>query len=782
MVLIRSACVQGDGIGFSTGVRIAFFFGLLFVCLPSSAPNAADVDQPFMIAENGKPQCVIVVAGQPSAAEQTAAIELQSILKQVTGAELPIQTCTEVEQDAKQIVVGPSERFTDLLPNTQLDEVGDDGIVIHGNGNALVLAGPRPRGTLYAVYSFLEDQVGCRWWTPTEDEIPHRPTLSIPPLSITYSPKLKSREAYYRDAFEAKFSARQKLNGHSARTGPSLGGNIRFTDFVHTFFPFLPPKVYFDQHPEWYSLIDGKRVHEKAQLCLTNDEMQAEMTRVVLERLAKNPGAKLISISQNDCRGPCQCENCQAVVDEEGSQAGPLLRFVNAISAVVEKEFPDVWVETLAYQYTRAAPLKVRPRSNVVVRLCSIECSFVETLGEGEQNEPFRKDIEAWSKITPQLFVWDYVTNFSNYLVPHPNLRVLAPNVRFFVDHSVVGLFEQGDSQSGIGDFVRLRAWLLAHLMWNPDQDEEALIDEFLRGYYGPAAPHLRDYLNLINDAGERDGIYLRCFMTDTSAWLTLDDLNRATELFAKAESAVSGDAALAARVRRERLPLDHVWLSRYKSLKRSALIGNTPFAGPDDLQAACEDFIRVCRREGVGNWRERHPFDERANLLIRKSGPPAALPPQAAGVPPADWIDYQDGEFSIARAGEWAEFVEDTAASDGHAVRMPGNHFEWAASLPLSDDIASLNPWHVYVAARCEATTQEGNAMTMGIYDSAEKKSVAHQSVLVQQAAGAEYRLYDLGTHTLSGSMYIWVAPPKRPGKVQSVYVDRVFMIRSPQ
>jgi len=739
-------------------------------------------DEPFVIAQNGQPQCVIAVAAEPSPAERTAAAELRAILREVTGAELPLRPSSEVALDARQIVVGPSARLGELLPDVKLDEVGADGIVIRTVGNALVLAGPRPRGTLYAVYTFLEDQVGCRWWTPTESTIPRKPTLRVPPLAITYAPKIKSRGAYYRDAFEGRFSARQKLNGHHARTDEALGGNFRFHGFVHTFFPFLPPAKYFQEHPEWYSLIGGKRIHERAQLCLTNDEMRAEMTRVVLERLAKDPGAKLISISQNDWRNPCQCEKCKAVVAEEGSEAGPLLRFINAVAAEVEKQFPDVWVETLAYQYTRQAPRKVRPRANVVVRLCSIECSFVQPLGEGEQNEPFRSDIEAWSKVAPRLFVWDYVTNFSNYLVPHPNLRVLAPNVRFFVNHNVVGLFEQGDSQSGVGDFVRLRAWLLAHLMWNPEQDENVLIDEFLQGYYGPAAPHLREHLKVINDAGERSGKYIRCFMPDTSAWLTLDDLNRATELFAKAEAAVVGDATLAARVRRERLPLDHVWLSRCRALRRSAQLQGKPYRGPDDPKAACEEFVRCCRENGVGNWRERHPFAERAEMLLRKYGPPATPPKQAAGIDQSDWLDFQDGEFRLARPGEWAELVDDAPASDGSAARMPGDHYEWAVSLPLSGDLMPGNPWHVYVAARCDATAKVGRAMTMGIYDSAQKKSVTGRTITVDQAAGPDYQVFDLGTHELSGSMYLWVAPPKRPSEVQHVYVDRVFLIREPK
>ncbi len=203
-----------------------------------------------------------------------------------------------------------------------------------------------------------------------------------------------------------------------------------------------------------------------------------------------------------------------------------------------------------------------------MIRLCSIECSFVQTLADGPQNREFREDIEGWSRIAPRLFVWDYVTNFSSYILPHPNLRVLGPNIRFFVDNHVIGLFEQGDAGSSIGHFVRLRAWLLARLMWQPERDEQALIDEFLEGYYGAAAPHLRASLERIHDAAEASGVYLRCFMDDTSAWLPLEDLNAASEAFAQAADAVADDPVLARRVRRERMPLDHVWLNRYHALQ----------------------------------------------------------------------------------------------------------------------------------------------------------------------------------------------------------------------
>ncbi len=752
---------------------------VLAMVLSTTLLSATADAEGLCIARQGRSDCQIVVAPEHDAVVATAARELADHLEQVTGARLEVLTADEAPADGGQILVGPSDRLRRLLPELKLDELGHDGIVMKTVGSNLVLAGRPPRGTLYAVYTFLEDVVGCRWWTSTESFIPRQATLTVPALDVAYAPPLRYREAFYRDAFQGVFAARLKCNGHFSQVPPEYGGHDRFAGYVHTFYPLLPPSKYFDEHPEWYSEIDGKRTHERAQLCLTNEAMREELVKNVLARLRKEPDAALVSISQNDWHGRCQCPACQAVEEEEGSPAGPLLRFVNAVAEEVEKEFPDVLVETLAYQYTRKPPKRARPRDNVVIRLCSIECSFLEPLGEGPQNEPFRSDIEGWSEIAPRLFVWDYVTNFSNYILPHPNLRVLGPNIRFFVDHNVVGLFEQGDSQSNVGDFIRLRAWLLAHLMWDPSADEEALIEQFMTGYYGPAAPHLIAYLNVLHDAAERSDVYLRCFLHDTAGWLTLDDLNRATRLYEKAEEAVADDPVLSARVRRERMPLDHVWLKRYYALRRAARYQGKEFLGPDDPVAACEEFIRLAHELKAGNYRERRPFSEYEAALrgrFRPAGPP---PEMCRELAEDDWIDFQDNQFRLAQPGTWAALVDDAAASDKKAARMPGDHYEWAVACPLSDDLADAGPWKCYVVARCEAEASEGPAMTMGIYDSRAKKGVAHRRIDVGASAGSAYHVFDLGTHPVHGGLYFWVAPPKRPGEVKAVYIDRIFMVR---
>lgn len=746
--------------------------------------NAADmpvVVQDGKATGGGKSDYVIVLSATPEPAERTAAAELREHLARVAGAKLEIRAEGEVPADVPQIVIGQTQRTRQWLPALNVQSLPPDAIVMKTVGRSLVLTGRPPRGPLYAVYTLLEDVIGCRWWTSTESFVPQRPTLVLPTLDVNYAPPLWYREAFYRDARNGVFAARSKCNGNSDAITAEYGGHHQFAGFVHTFYPLLPPEKHFAAHPEWYSELRGKRTWEYGQLCLTNAEMRKALAQAALQRLRSEPQANLISVSQNDWEGRCECPRCRALEQAEGSPAGPLLDTVNYVAEQIERVRPDVLVETLAYQYTQRPPRHVRPRPNVVVRLCSIECSFVEPLS-GPQNEAFRRDIEGWSRIAPHLFVWDYVTNFQNFILPYPNMRVLAPNIRFFVDHHVIGLFEQGDSECSVGDFVQLRAWLLAHLMWNPRRDPHELIREFTVGYYGPAAPHVMAYLEHIHDAAERSGMHLKYSMADTSSWLSLADMNAATRLMNQAAAAVADDPVISARLRRERLSLDHAWLQRYDALRRAARRTGEEFLGPNDPAGTVEEFIALGEKLHANRYAEGHPFAELADSLRRSFRPPVAPPPQCANLSVDDWMDMQDHRFRLAGRREWVDRVEDPRASDGSAVRMPGSHCQWGLTCPLPEDVNDAPAWHCYVVARCEAKATSGPAMTMGIYDAQAKRGVAQRAVSVQESAGAAYRVFDLGEHPLTRTMYVWVAPPQRPDEVTAVYVDRMFFVRKPR
>ena len=744
--------------------------------------------EPYLVRK-GKTDFKIVLSESPQPVEQTAAEELKTYLDESTGIDWVIASEQEVPEDAPQILVGNSSRAKKFFPEIDPDQIPYDGIEIHLKENKLLLMGHQQRGTLYAVNTFLENELGVRWWTSSEQTVPNYKTFKLNPLNISYAPKLIYREAFYHDAFDPVFATRMKCNGFSENIAPEYGDHHRFVFFVHSFFPLIPPEKYFADHPEWFSEIDNERKHQYAQLCLTNDKMRQELTKNAIEALREDPGAKFISISQNDWHGFCTCKKCSKIAEEEGSQSGPLIRFVNAVAEEIEKEFPDVYVETLAYQYTRKPPKHVKPRHNVVIRLCTIECSFVRPL-TGEQNKALYDDMQGWSKIAKQLFVWDYVTNFSSYILPHPNLRVLAPNIRFFADHGTIGLFEQGDSYCSVGDFVRMRNWVISKLMWNPMLDEKELTQEFLIGYYGKkATPILLEYFDVLLDKAESTGKHIGCFRDNTDDWLDYETLCKATATFDQAIAAAEGESdEFVQRLRRERLPLEHVWLKGYYRFKRIAEAKGEKFLGPDNPEEACQNFFDLCEKYHVAAYREYdspETFETFKDGMLRRFEKPAPVPEEFKKLNSDTWIDVQEYDFRTRNTSGLVSIVDDSMASNGRAAKMPGNHSEWATTIPLkTDDLLFENAdadtkFKVVAYVRCDATVNDGIAMTCGIYDQNEQKHIGQMDFDVSVISGSKYQKIELEPLPLTQSMYIWFAPPKREGEVQAVYIDRVFIIK---
>lgn len=556
------------------------------------------------ISRNGQTTAVIVVAPDASEPEQYAAAELARFLGQIAGGEFKVQN--EGNKESSCIFVGPgAAKWADTQFST--DGLGAEGIVLRTVGDDLILAGGRPRGTLYAVYTFLEDQLGCRWWSSTESKIPRKRMIVVDKLDIRYVPPLEYRSPFWTDAFDGDWSARNKANGQSHRLEAKHGGKHIYEGFVHTFYPLIPPEKYFAEHPEWFSEIEGKRTTENAQLCLTNEDMRKELVKNLKQNLRNNPQATIASVSQNDWHRNCQCAQCAAIDQEEGSPAGLMLRFVNAVAADIEQEFPNVALSTLAYQYTRKPPKITKPRPNVIVQLCSIECSFCKPLAD-ERNKAFRDDIIGWSQISNRLYIWDYTTNFRHYILPHPNLRVLGPNVKFFADHNVTGIFEQGAYTSYGAEMAELRAWALAKLLWDPTRDGEALVNEFLSGYYGPAASSIKAYLKVMHDGVEASGDWLGCFEAHTAKFLSFDNLSRGWRHLKAAEQAAADDPDLRFRVQVAQLPVMYTFMMRWKQMREDAKAGNAEWPMPDSIQETYDQFMAIAKKKNVtrlNEWQE---------------------------------------------------------------------------------------------------------------------------------------------------------------------------------
>lgn len=728
---------------------------------------------------------VIVVDQKAPPAEQTAARELADYMKKITGVSYPVITNFVTSPLVSQIVVGRPEGIEKLFPHVQWDALSPDTIVMKTTGNTLLLSGGRPRGSLYAVYTFLEEVAGVRWWTADASFVPQKDSFTVGPMDITYTPDIACRETFYRDAVDDPvFAARMRLNGHHHNIPEAYGGHYSILGWCHTFYTFLPPSKYFQAHPEWYSLVDGKRTHHNAQLCLTNEEMQQEFIRVVLEKIAENPVAGIISVSQNDHSGACECPACQALTKEEGAASGPIIHFVNKVADAVAEKYPDFLVETLAYQYSRKPPQYVKPRSNVLVRLCSIECDFGKPIATGENNAGFRDDMMRWSEISDHLYVWDYIVNFANYMVPHPNLYVLGPNLRFFRDHHTVGMFEQGDLYCSVGDLAALRCWLVSKLMWDPDQDDKALIEEFINGYYGAAAPYVSDYVRMLHTAIADSDIHLG-MKHSNYAFLSVDDMNRGWELWNQAEEAVARDPVLADRISRDRMSFDHLVLVRYDFLKRQAAVEGKPFLLPDDRVSFTHAFMEKLRTYRVDKVSEAMSLAEYEPQLKASAAASARPPVEVEGLLFSDWYDIQEKNFSMHNVGQWVKIVDDPSASNGQTARMPGDHSSWAIQYPIKGDLLQLGrgEWRFYVVLKYEAEVADGNkAAKIGLFDPSQGRNVKELNIKTDRAHNGRYVTYDLGAYELVKGMYLWAAPPGNNADLKAVSIDRFFLVKEKQ
>jgi hypothetical protein len=557
--------------------------------------------QALEIAANGEAKVVIVQPADASPAEETAARELAGYLQQITGATFPITNAISANPRIHSLIIGPGEAAAKLFPEVNFTQFGAEEFVLRSKNGNVLLAGGRPRGTLYAVEHFLQEECGVRWWTPWATNVPHDATLRVRDLDVREQPVFEYREPFWSAAFDPLWKAHNGANGEHNVIPAELGGCVKYKGFAHTFYQLVPPEKYFAAHPEWFSLIHGQRTHENAQLCLSNPELRDFVVSRMKEWLRESPDCEIISLTQNDCHGACQCANCKAMDDAEGGPSGSMIAFVNYVAGKIAPEFPHVAVDTFAYQYTRHPPKTLRPGPNVIVRLCSIECNFRAPLDD-PSNAAFLTDLKGWSAICSRLYVWDYVTDFANYVLPHPNWFALGPNLRLFAKYNVHGVFEEGAYAGGGAEMAELRSWVLAQLLWNPKQDDRKLIREFLAGYYGNAAAKpIGQYLDLMQASSK--GFYLACYTRPNAPFRSFKTLAAAEQHWQQAEKVSAKNPEQLRRVRLGHLPVRLAFLRDWENLRKQSREQKAVWPLAESRNVVAEQFAEVCRGVPGADW-----------------------------------------------------------------------------------------------------------------------------------------------------------------------------------
>lgn len=589
---------------------------------------AAETPRGVDLAGIGDWDIVVAESAPPSTAY--AAEELQALIEKASGKRPPIRKATDGAEPLgradRHILVGPSPALAASPVGFPVDGLGPEEFRIVVRDDRIAIAGGEPRGTLYGVYAFLEDCLGVRFLTAEHTHVPPVGAWRVVgPVDRTYRPPLAMRWSYYGEINRnPAFAARMRVN--TVTREARLGGRTGITNINHSFVAQIPSQKYGKEHPEYYALVDGKRLAPvqndgyETEPCLTNPDVLRIVTAAVLEEIARHPENANVSVSQNDNDKYCRCEGCAAIDGREGTPMGSLLTFVNAVADEVAKRHPGIDVGTLSYWYTRRPPKTIVPRPNVQIQLCSIECCLIHSIDDPScpKNVEFCKDFEGWGAISKNISIWNYNTNFTNYLLPCPNLRTIERNVRFFVANQAKGAFMQAAGNAWAAELSDLRNYIIANLIWDPSRSGERLLDEFVALHYGKAAPAVRRYIDVVHDAAEASGAHRNCFAGKAGDYgLGPEAAGEAMALFARAEELAETEDVRKrvekASIGAYRLALDPIWYADDPSKVDADLLAR--------LRPLAKRFLDRCAAHGVDRASEHEAFQVARERLERLFG-----------------------------------------------------------------------------------------------------------------------------------------------------------------
>lgn len=528
----------------------------------------------------------------------------QRFIREMSGASLPIRSNPARAQ--------PVRIRLDNRPANQALGIREDGFLIRVTDNEVLVKAMGDRGILYGVVEILDTYLDVKYFGAHEYVVPTRHRVQLPLIDTLLNPAFRYRQTqFYGIEEDSMYAIWHRLE----KPAEIFVHNY----WVHTFDRILPSDTYGSAHPEFYSFFKGRRNPGKAsQWCLSNEFLFEEVCRNLDSLFASDPTRHLISVSQNDGNFTnCTCPSCSRIDDENGSPSGSLVYFLNKLAT----RYPDKEFSTLAYLYSMAPPAHIRPLPNVNIMLCSIDADREVPLTDNRSGRAFVNALEGWSAISNNLFIWDYGINFDNYLSPFPNFHVLQDNIRLFRKNHATMHFSQIGGARG-GNFSALRAYLVAHLLWNPDADVDRLMREFLDGYYGPAGGYMYQYIKIMEGAllasGQRLWIY-DSPVTHKGGMLRPALLRNYHRLFQEAEAAVRGDSVWLSRVQVAKLPLLYSGLEIARTL---------PEMATSTVEADLAEFERLVTRYAVPSLNERNnaPLDYCALYRARYLGKSAHL------------------------------------------------------------------------------------------------------------------------------------------------------------
>lgn len=751
------------------GLAALFAASILLSSCESSRPQK----EKLIIVEKGETEYVIVPPENPSVIDKWAVSELSKFLNQSTGAVFTIESQDKIADKKKRIFVGLSTPSIALLGKDPLAGMENQEHVCKNIGSDIFLFGQGTHGNLYAVYEFLENSIGIRWYSPYEKAmIPFRPDLILSGFHR------QTRYAFpYRDMYTGpyllrkesmQFLYRNRLNMSLEfwRDGlnqfPGCEGILNEVKLipptVHTLFAYVPPqeakapganpplaflknKNYFTSNPEYFSMDASGNRTNLLQLCFANKGLRQTLTENVLEHVKINGGKGIVTVDANDRPGHfCYCEECRRLEDKYASPGGPLFDYLLELSAVLQKQYPEVFVKFVAYRkdQTQKPPRIEKLPDNLIPFFAPIDDNFAADW-EHPSNHETGDDLRKWCSMAKNVWVWYYPNPFmkgGNGQPPFGNIGRFVNDLRTMKSIGVRAVYWQHGSFNellGLG-FTELRSYLALKLMQNPEQDVKALIEEFTDYHYGCAAEAMRQYLNELEQYRKDINTFIQWSPSyGAFRYLTAENLYRWEQAFDKMDIMTTDTPRQNFNVQTARIDLDIAVLEKWKELKH---VYPGYFTDPKQLEKRFYSTYEKAEKERCSS-----------NMIVFL---------KRMFTPVKNNLD----STMIFAENEGKPLPEIFAAiSKERICRVVPNHMHNGR---VKDTDAAFG---------IAAESVPANPFTFGFYDGNGKKFVLQSELRLQEINASGYQFYKLGSAELTPDCLLWFADWNVTAKLEQFY-----------
>lgn len=452
------------------------------------------------LIEKGKFQYTIVVPKDANKDIRFAVDELVYAVKESCGDTPSVVTDGE-SLSTPQIHLGNTEKIKREKLKPKRSETGLDGYKILFSGEDICITSATSEGVIYGVYKLLQETIGTAFYGYGEYQIPKKQDVPCPQREWTVKPSIETR---VRDlAYTVYDKETERRLGFNASTGRT------WVTWAHTHFDLIPKTKFWFSHRDYYS-------HDGNQLCLSNLELVPEMVNAVLARLTpqqfERSDVLFVMVGHEDNSSFCDCEKCKENKKKYGGPSGVMMRFINlvadGVNEFVAKNYPDkvVKIITFAYGPTIPAPVvedengkftavdkSVKAHKNVGIMLAPLGSDWAHSLIDKKYNEKTRASLRGWQAVKPELFIWTYDGVFDESFIYSDNFKHLKESYLVFKACGATYLYDEGHQERGF-PFLDLRNYIRAKLMWDLSLDTEALVKEFMHGYYKEGADALYAY------------------------------------------------------------------------------------------------------------------------------------------------------------------------------------------------------------------------------------------------------------------------------------------------